>query len=336
MATDNNTLFVRGPSSLTRLGLLGLLSLVLMTADHRLNYLESVRFALSLFIYPLQLAAEFPSAAYDWGAENFASRQHLLEENQTLRESHLLLEARMQRFAAMEAENKRLHAMLQSTTHVDADLLVAEILSVDMDPYRHTVVVNKGRSDKLYQGQPAIDARGVLGQLIHVGPYSATLMLITDPSHGLPVQINRTGERTIAIGSGDLQRLELPHLPSNADIQQGDLLMTSGLGGRFPAGYPVGVIQSIQHDPGEPFSRVTAVPTAQLSRTREALLLWPNNDEARAALAAYAAEDAPTQAVDPATPDSDADATKATDPGAPDTASTPPNPVEALTEEAAQ
>lgn len=292
MAVDNNTLFVRGPSSLTRLTLLGLLSLVLMTADHRLNYLESVRFGLSLLIYPLQLAAEFPSVVYDWSSENFSSRENLLAENRQLRDSHLLLEARMQRFAALEAENKRLRAMLQSTTHVDAELLVAEILSVDMDPYRHTVVVNKGQGDKLYQGQPAIDARGILGQLVHIAPQSATLMLITDPSHALPVQINRTGERTIAIGSGDLHRLTLPHLSTNADIQEGDLIVTSGLGGRFPAGYPVGVINSIQHNPGEPFSRVTAVPTAHLNQTREALLLWPNNDEAKTALAAF--EAAPT------------------------------------------
>ncbi len=276
MVIDSNTLFGKGPSSFTRLGLLGLLSVVLMTADHRLGYLETARSVLSIVVYPLQLTAELPRVIYDWASDSMSSRENLQDENRKLRASHLELEAHVQRYASLEAENKRLRELLQSTTHVDADFLISELISVDLDPYRHVVIVNKGKQDKVFIGQPALDSRGVIGQVIHTGPFSSEIMLITDPSHALPIRINRTGERTIAIGTGDMQRLKLPHLPANADIEKGDLLVTSGLGGRFPPGFPVGVITNIIRDPGESFSKVTARPTAFLERSQEALLVWKN------------------------------------------------------------
>lgn len=275
MSGDTNSLFLHGPSALVRLVLLGLLSIVLMTADHRLNYLGSVRSALSLVVYPLHIVAAFPPRAWEWASETFATRKHLLEENEHLRASHLLLEVRMQRHAALEAENQRLRELLGSTTHVSGRMLISELISVDLDPYRHEVVVNKGGRDGVFEGQPVLDSRGVMGQVVRVGPLSSTVLMITDPSHALPVQINRTGERTVAVGTGDLRLLRLPYLPNNVDLREGDLLVTSGLGDRFPAGYPVGVITEISHDPGEPFARVVAVPTAHLARIREALLLWP-------------------------------------------------------------
>lgn len=275
MSGDTNSLFYRGPSALVRLVLLGLLSLVLMTADHRLNYLGSARSALSLLLYPLQIVAAFPPQAWDWAHETMATRERLLEENRTLRNSHLQLEVRMQRYAALETENQRLREMLGSTTHVRGRMLISELVSVDLDPYRHEVLINKGAGDGLFEGQPVLDARGVMGQVVHVGVLTSTVLLITDPSHALPVQVNRTGERTVAVGTGDLQLLRLPYLPNNADIREGDLLVTSGLGDRFPAGYPVAVISHISHDLGEPFARVDALPTAFLGRAREALLVWP-------------------------------------------------------------
>ncbi|MCB1734084.1 MAG: rod shape-determining protein MreC [Gammaproteobacteria bacterium] len=292
MSGDTNSLFYRGPSALVRLVLLGLLSVVLMTADHRLNYLGSVRSALSLLLYPLQVVAAFPPTAWDWFNENMASRERLLEQNQTLRSSHLQLEVRMQRYAALEAENQRLREMLGSTTHVRGRMLVAELVSVDLDPYRHEVLINKGLGDDLFEGQPVLDARGVMGQVVHVGPLTSTVLMITDPSHALPVQVNRTGERTVAVGTGDLRLLRLPYLPNNADIREGDLLVTSGLGDRFPAGYPVGVISHISHDLGEPFARVDAQPTAFLGRVREALLVWPPESSKRLPPVAPPMEDA--------------------------------------------
>ncbi|MFQ5642164.1 MAG: rod shape-determining protein MreC [Thiogranum sp.] len=144
-----------------------------------------------------------------------------------------------------------------------------------MDPYRHQIELNKGSLDHLFEGQPLLDSQGVMGQLIHVGPFTSTAMLITDPAHAIPVQVNRTGLRTIALGTGSIDRLELPHIPNNADIRSGDLLVSSGLGGRFPPGYPVAEVIDVQQDPGRTFSHVTARPRALLDRSREVLLVWP-------------------------------------------------------------
>jgi rod shape-determining protein MreC len=144
-----------------------------------------------------------------------------------------------------------------------------------MDPYRHQIELNKGTLDHLFEGQPLLDSQGVMGQLIHVGPFTSTAMLITDPSHAIPVQVNRNGLRTIALGTGTIDRLELPHIPDNADIRVGDLLVTSGLGGRFPPGYPVAEVIDVEQDPGRAFSHVTARPRALLDRSREVLVVWP-------------------------------------------------------------
>jgi rod shape-determining protein MreC len=158
---------------------------------------------------------------------------------------------------------------------VGEKVLIAELKSVNLDPYKHQIVVNKGELHDIYPGQPLLDAKGVMGQIVHAGPYSSTAVLITDTSHAIPVQVNRTGLRTIALGSGAINRLELPYIPNNADIRPGDLLITSGLGGRFPPGYPVATVTAVQHDPGLTFSQVVATPLAELNRSREVLLVWP-------------------------------------------------------------
>jgi rod shape-determining protein MreC len=144
-----------------------------------------------------------------------------------------------------------------------------------MDPYRHQIQINKGSLDRLYEGQPLLDSQGVMGQLIDVGPFTARAMLITDPSHAIPVQVNRNGLRTIALGTGSIDRLDLPHIPNNADIRVGDLLVTSGLGGRFPPGYPVADVTAVEQDPGDTFSHISARPRAALDSSREVLLVWP-------------------------------------------------------------
>jgi len=148
-------------------------------------------------------------------------------------------------------------------------------MSVNLDPFQHQIVINKGTQDDVFPGQPILDAEGVMGQIVHAGPYTSTAVLITDTSHAIPVQVNRNGLRSIAIGSGTINRLELPYIPNNSDIQPGDLLITSGLGGRFPPGYPVAKVGAVQHDPGRSFAQVAAEPLAQLNRSREVLLVWP-------------------------------------------------------------
>lgn len=252
-----------------------LASILLMTADHRAHHLEALRGALSVAVYPIQYVVDLPVALERWASETLTSRRKLLEENAALRTRQFVLNTELQRMAALEAENLRLRALHESSTQIDGRILIAEIMAVDLDPYKHRVVIDKGADDGVCAGQPLLDADGVMGQTTHVGPLSATAMLITDVSQAIPVQINRNGLRAIAVGTGAMDRLQLLHLPNNADIRVGDLLVTSGLGGRFPPGYPVARVSAVRHDPGRPFATVTAIPTAHLDRSREVMLVWP-------------------------------------------------------------
>jgi len=252
-----------------------LLSIVLMTADHRQHHLDQVRSALSVVVYPLQYLVNLPVSAGQWFKESLSTRRQLEEENASLRTKQLLLKAQLQKLSSLEAENLRLRELLQSSFKVGQRVLIAELLSVDLDPYRHEILLNRGTTDHVYRGQPLLDADGVMGQVVQVGPFTSTAMLITDPSDAIPVQVNRNGLRSIAIGTGSIDRLDLPHLPNNADVRKGDLLVTSGLGGRFPPGYPVAVVTSVKQDPGQAFARVSATPLAHLNRSREVLLVWP-------------------------------------------------------------
>jgi len=248
---------------------------VLMVMDHKYKSLESVRAGLSVVVYPIQFTTDLPSNLSDWFSESLASRRRLREENESLRTQQLMQQVQLQKLASLEAENIRLRELLDSSFKVGEKVLIAELLSVNLDPYKHQIVINKGRLHDVYPGQPLLDAKGVMGQIVHTGPYTSTAMLITDTSHAIPVQVNRNGLRTIAIGTGTINRLELPYIPNNADIQPGDLLITSGLGGHFPPGYPVARVTAVQHDPGNTFSQVAATPLAELNRSREVLLVWP-------------------------------------------------------------
>jgi rod shape-determining protein MreC len=246
-----------------------------MVMDHKYQSLESVRAALSVVVYPIQFTMDLPGTLSDWFSESLASRRGLQEENESLRTQQLMQRVQLQRMAALEAENIRLRELLDSSFKVGEKVLIAELLSVNLDPYKHQIAINKGEMHGVYPGQPLLDAKGVMGQIVHAGPYTSTAMLISDTSHAIPVQVNRNGLRTIAIGTGTINRLELPYIPNNADIQAGDLLITSGLGGHFPPGYPVAEVTAVRHDPGLTFSQVAAVPLAELNRSREVLLVWP-------------------------------------------------------------
>lgn len=263
-----------------RAGLFVLVSAILMTVDHRERHLEAIRAGISIALYPLHYLVSLPAAAGNWASEALATRTHLVRENERLRTEHLLLEARLQKYAAMQSENGRLRDLLQSSRNVAERVLIAELLAVDLDPFKRQVLLNKGSDDGVYEGHPLIDAKGVMGQVIHVNPISSIAMLLTDPSHALPVQLNRNGLRAIALGTGEPDLLELPHIPNNADVAVGDLLVTSGLGQRFPPGYPAATITVVEKDPTQPYATVQARPTADLERIREALLVWPNTSTA--------------------------------------------------------
>jgi len=247
----------------------------MMTVDHRQGHLEKVRSTLSVFVYPLQYVANLPLAVTNWVSEALTTRARLMEENARLRDEQLVLNSKIQKFQILEAENERLREMLQSSEKLDERVLIAELLAVDLQPFRHQIVINKGRREGVYDGQAIVDANGVMGQIVHVGPFSSTVLLLTDPAHAIPVQINRNGLRSIAVGTGQSHILQLEHLPNNVDIKEGDLVVSSGLGSRFPAGYPVGVVYNISRVAGEPFAKVTIIPSAQLEKNREVLLVWP-------------------------------------------------------------
>lgn len=250
------------------------ISLALMVMDHRQQHLETVRSVLSAITYPLHFIVSLPQSGGRWLSETFATRNRLAQENRNLRKENLLLQTRQQKMASLEAENVRMRELLDSSFKVGERVLIAELVSVDLDPYRQQVLINKGSSSGVYPGQPVLDANAVMGQVTHINRFSATVLLITDARHALPIQVNRNGLRTVAMGTGRINELELPHLPNNADIEVGDLLTTSGLGGVFPPGYPVAEVTSVVREPGQPFATVQARPRAHLERTREALLVW--------------------------------------------------------------
>ncbi len=255
--------------------LLAGLSIALLVIDYRDNHLDAARKAIGAAVYPLRVVVDAPVSTWQWIRESTATRNDLQLENSRLHAERLLTQARLQRFASLEAENARLRALLEARERVRERVRVGEILSVSANPFRHLLVVDKGTNDGVYDGQAIIDAAGVIGQVIEADVLSSQCLLISDPGHDLPVEVNRNGLRTIARGTGEYDRLDLPFLPNNADIEPGDLLVTSGLGGAFPAGYPVAVVQNVTRVPQEPFASVSARPVAALNQVREVMLIWP-------------------------------------------------------------
>ena len=243
--------------------------------DHRYQHLERLRSGLGLVLEPLRQVINLPFFIADNVGESLSTRVHLLSENKELHTQNLLLKVQLQKFSALESENMRLRTLLDSSFQLGEKVLIAELLRVDLDPFTRQIVINKGSDNDVYIGQPLLDAEGIIGQIIHVSNYSSTAMLITDPSHALPIQMNSTGQRAIVVGTGRPNELELLHIPSNTGLKQGDLLVSSGLGGRFPAGYPVARVSMVENIPGQAYLRVIAEPSAHLQRSREVLLVWP-------------------------------------------------------------
>jgi rod shape-determining protein MreC len=259
--------------------LLALMSCALMVADRRTSHFESLRQSLSFAVYPVQLLVDAPPRVWRWATTTLAERSALLDENRRLKREQLHASARLQRLAALETENARLRELLESTARLTDRVLVAEILAVDLDPYRQRFNVNRGAIDGAYVGQALLDANGVVGQLVNVAPLTAEAVLITDADHAVPIIVNRNGLRTIAVGTGDSGRLRLPYLTNSADVEIGDLLLSSGLGGVFPAGYPVGRVIEVRRRPGQSFADIIAEPAAALDRDREVLLVWTGDDD---------------------------------------------------------
>ncbi len=284
-ASSRRPLFPRGPGLGLKALVLCLLALAVILTDARTATLTPVRDGLTWALRPLLWVAGLPTMIAGT-AEHLQTRESLVEANAILTENNLKLQATQRKLDALVMENERLRELLSSAAQLEEKVLIAEILSASQDPYREQVVLNKGAKDGVYKGQALVDAQGVLGQVIRVSPTTSVGLLLTDPNHGIPVEISRTGLQTIALGRGDGQSLVLPYLPGTADVKVGDVLVSSPLGGRFPAGYPVGQVTELRHDPGELFMEALAAPAARLNRGRQALLVWSESFEVEPPLAA--------------------------------------------------
>jgi rod shape-determining protein MreC len=245
----------------------------MMFVDHRYNHLEVVRSNISLALSPLRYLVNLPELGSHWVSEWFKSHNELLNDNKTLQTRGRILNAQLQRMQVLQAENTRLRNLLSSSRKLTDEVIVAELLSVDQNPYRQLVEINKGTNDGVEIGQAIIDDFGVMGQVIHTNRFSSTIILISDPDHAIPVQFIRSGVRSVAFGNGNTDHLELRFLPATADIQIGDELVTSGLGGRFPTDYPVATVASISEDLAHGFLSVLAAPKARLDSSREVLVI---------------------------------------------------------------
>lgn len=246
----------------------------LITADLHFNSLDRTRSLLDSVVAPVYWVADIPGRLAEWQETHLVSRERLQGENERLRRENLILQGRTQQMASLQAENIRLRALLNSAALLRDDVLVAELIGVSPDPVRQQVVLNKGARDGVYVGQPLIDADGLMGQVVEVSEFTCRVLLITDATHSIPVQVNRNGVRAIAEGTGTLSSLEVHHVSATTDIREGDLLVSSGLGGRFPVGYPVAVVTAVERDPGQAFARIRAQPTAALDRSRHVLLVF--------------------------------------------------------------
>ena len=269
-------LFTRNPAGSLRTLLLIAACIVLMFYDHQRGHLAKVHAALSTVVYPIQEAVNAPYVLANWAGEQLAAHSTLVRENAAMQRRLLADSAQLQQLAALEQENTRLRALLQAGARVNGQVMAATLLAVDMDAFRHVITIDKGTRAGVFDGQTLLDAHGIIGQIIRTDPWSSEAALITDPNQAIPVQINRTGLRTLAIGTADVNKLSLPYLANNADVQVGDLLVTSGLGGRYPPGYPVAIVTRVQHDPAQPFANVSAKPVAELDRGHTVLLFFPS------------------------------------------------------------
>jgi len=274
LSSDSRPIIGRGPPLGATLFFLGVISVIVMVLDHRGGYLDTARLWMSAAANPIYTVVQTPGQLWRWITGSFADRSQLRTENAQLTEQLRIARTQLLRFESLNEENRRLREIREASKGVSERTLIAEIISVSVNPFRHMVVINKGADDGVFRGQPVLDAFGVVGQVMQVGKTTATLILITDAEHAVPIQVNRNGIRSIAMGTGEAAKLSLPYLTVESDVRKGDLLVSSGLDAIFPAGYPVATVTKVERNSADTFATVEAKPLAQLDRDREVLLLW--------------------------------------------------------------
>jgi rod shape-determining protein MreC len=263
----------RRSSQWSQYGLVLLFSIALMIVDARTNWLDGPRNMLSIAVTPVQLLASLPSQVKAWVSGQLAAEPPIKIAYENLRNEYFQLKAEALLLRALQEENQALRELLDASERLQEKITLAELVNVKIDRDNHTILVGKGLRHGIYGGQAVIDDRGVIGQVIDVMPFNSSVMLITDPGHAMPVQVQRTGLRTLVYGTGSVSLLRVPFLNQNSDIREGDVLVSSGLGGRFPNGYPVAEVTSVKIIEDESFMEITASPIAKLDRSNHVLLL---------------------------------------------------------------
>lgn len=276
-------IFGRGPSLQLRLFLAIIVSASIMLADSRLGAFTQVRFLLNSLVAPIQYAADLPRVMFDDFYERLNSRQSLLESNRGLKQEVLRLKSELILLDQYREENQRFRKLLGSSFVRGEKKVVTEVMAVDSSPYRHQVVIDKGQIDGVYVGQPVINESGIVGQVTFVAAHNSRVLLLTDSNSAIPVQVIRNDIRVIASGSGKIDRMQVEHVPTNTDIQEGDLLVSSGLGGVYPEGYPVAYVSKVERDSQREFSSIEVDPVVDFERLRYLLLIW--TDETKSAVA---------------------------------------------------
>jgi rod shape-determining protein MreC len=267
-------IFRRGPTSTAGILVLVVIALVLIFLSAFTTWLNPVRSLALDLVAPFYRVTDIPSRISEWTRTSFADREELLSEVQRLQDENLILQGRTATMADVMAENVRLRQLLNAAELVQARVLIAELVGIPPDVETHRIIVNRGRVQELLPGQPVIDSDGLVGQVVNVGTEYSEVLLISDRNSAVPIQIQRNGLRAIAEGTGDFASLRLRHVPSTLDIRVGDQLVTSGLGDRFPKGYPVGEITSVVLPPSSPYLEVLVKPAANLQSVRHMLILF--------------------------------------------------------------
>lgn len=251
---------------------------VAMLVDSKLASVANTRLVLNSMVAPIQYMAGLPSWLLSTFSTSLATREQLLADNQALLQQYLKVSGQLQRLKSLEQENERLRSILGAPIQTESRKMVAEVVAVDNNPFSHQVLVNRGSLDDVYLGQPVLSESGVVGQVVEVAANTSRVLMLSDLTHAIPVRTERTNVRYIASGSGELDRLVLEHVAHSADLETGDLLLSSGLGEVFPDGYPVGTVARVERDETRPFSRVTLTPAAQLDRLKYLLFIWGEAD----------------------------------------------------------
>lgn len=253
------------------------LAATLMVLDYRYDYLSSARKGVSTALAPIYFLANLPNEIASWADNNIVSRNDLLAENRNLKDELLILKAQNQRLIGLESENARLRSLLGSSRTLRGKRVIAEVLNIDSSLFTNELLLNKGSLDGVFVGQAVVDSEGVMGQIIRVSTVTSRMILLNDQKHAIPVRIDRNGVRAIAQGDG--RSLYLRHLPNTVDIKEGDILLSSGLGQKFPDGYPVAKVTSVTRQPSQPYAEILAEPTANINRANHVLLLWPYREQ---------------------------------------------------------